>query len=783
MRRIPSGELGNYVLEVGGVIIGVVALIAGATDVAKIFQARSAVRAAVQEGARCLYPTDADCVTGASTVLSAPARSFDVWVWGAGYQVERESYVASATWQQEQVLEVPVQRDQIVDVTLEQQQFQYRPYSVLYPVTSHTPYFLQTRYLPVVAGGRPFDPFFVDPVSRRIAHPQDKYVLTTVDGSTTRRVSGSINSEFHSRLKIGSFSFSVGGAWPTAAHDLSRMASLPPSVRSNLSCYGGAAIAGVDGPVLNWEAPRHSCRYRLSDSNSTPVMAGGALRVPLIVRVAGSTSGTSTNGEGKVTLAMSWTSPTGGSGYRELGGRVFKDLGSGDFIPRGLALSDIDESLQSGFDSYGDELKAHFELPLVPTDATVTIEFFLMSLNGRRVEWTGELVEVWYPEYRFVHERHNCGYSSNPAMCVTPRIAVPATHNSISEGAPFRADAQGADSCSLVEDSGAERDVTSVLGRLQESARQGVPVQPFSFRLRVPTESGVCAPKVTTQACQYQGEEYLKGCAQALSKEDVAQACGVVSPPGTMIAVKDYSQRTTTTTARRMRACSDASIPQCAQQHSRQVASARYFGDARCAGAQTVTTPPTTVGPLYVNSCETRTTSIQELYRREHAVPQDVSISVVRLPAAPVFSAEAPAGACVPHYPADSSRELLCGEGLSAKAAEACCKASGQRCRKQEIVRPSDQVVQGGTGAILTTAEQRVVSAVQVAYPPARHQEVCAATDVDCLEVSTALLKDATEAQVAAKVNVPLSLLHLVDRDLAVVEHTATRVLEGSSFR
>jgi hypothetical protein len=138
----------------------------------------------------------------------------------------------------------------------------------------------------------------------------------------------------------------------------------------------------------------------------------------------------------------------------------------------------------------------------------------------------------------------------------------------------------------------------------------------------------------------------------------------------------------------------------------------------------------------------------------------------------------------VPYYPAAaSSQELLCGEGLSAKAAEECCKLSGQRCRKQEVVRSPDSVVHGGSDVILRTAQQRVISAVQVAYPPARHQEVCAATDPDCLEVSTALVNDATEARVAAKVSVPLNLLHLVDSDLAVVEHTETRVLERSSFR
>lgn len=784
MRRIPSSELGSYVLEVGGVMLGVAAFIAGATDVAKIFQARSAVRAAVHEGARCLYPTDADCVAGAPEALSAPARAFDVWVWGSGYQVERESYVASATWSQEPVLEVPVLRDEIVDVTLEQRQYQYRPYSVLYPVTSHTPYFLQTRYLPVVAGGRPFNPHFVDPVSRRIAHPQAKYPLGGINGATTRRAAGTIASEFHAALKIGSVSFSVNGAWPTAARDLSAIEALPTTVRQSLACYSGVSALGSGGPVLDWDAPRHECRYRFSNPASSRVMTGGSLRVPLLLRVAGSSRGTSNDGEGKVTLAMSWTSPTGGSGYRELGGRVFGHLTSGDFVPRGLALSDIDEAARSDYRSYNRELEAHFELPLVPTDATVTLDVFLMSLNGRRVEWTGEILEVWYPQYQFVHERHNCGYSASPVTCASPRPSVPSTHTTVTDGEPFRADARGGDSCELVQDAGAELDLNGFLARLQESARQGVPPQPFSFRLRVPTDSAVCAPKVMTQSCQHQGEEYLQGCSRVMSLESVARACVTASSPGALIAVKDYTRRAVLTNARRVRACSDAALPQCAQQHARRVEIARYFGDPNCKAAQTVATPPTTIGPLYVNSCESRTSSIQEMYRRERAVPQDVPISVIRLPAAPVFSARPPASACVSHHPAaGSSQELLCGQGLSARAAEECCKINGQRCRKQEVVRLSDPVTQGESGFMLRTAQQRVISAVQVAYPPARHQDVCAATDTDCLEVTTAFLKDATEARVAAKVNVDLNFLHLVDRDLAVVEHTVTRMLEGASFR
>ena len=775
--------MGNYVLEVGGVIVGVVVLIAGAADITKIFQARSAVRAAVQEGTRCLYPTDADCVSRAPDALTAPLRKFDVWVWGAGYQVERESYVASAKWQQEPVLEVPVVRDEIVDVTLEQKQFQYRPYSVHYPVTSHTPYFLQTRHLPIVVGGGPLDPHFADPFTRRIAHPNASYSLRTIKGSTDQRARSS-SGEFHSRLKIGSVSFPVSDAWPTAAQDIPRMEALPASVRQGLLCYSGAAASGVEGPMLNWGAPHDQCRYRVSRPNASPIMKGGSLQVPLLLRVTGSATGTDDNGKGKVTLAMSWTSPTGGAGYKELGGRVFAHLTSGDFVPRGLALSDVDESARGAYEPYNQEMDAYFELPLVPTDATVTLDLFLMSTNRQIVKWTGQVLEVWYPQYRFVHERHKCGYSPNPTSCASPRVGVPTTHLSVSEGGAFQAVSQEEDACALVEDGGAERDINAVLGRLQESARQGIPPIPYSFRLKVPTEEKVCAPKVFTQQCSYRGEEYLEGCSREVPPEQISRLCDVTSPPGTLIQLKDYTTRRAALTTHRARACSDAALPQCARPFSRQVETVRYAGAARCNETSTVTTSPLIVGPLYLNSCESRSSSIQEMYRRDHAIPSDVPISVIRLPAPPVFSAEPPAGSCVPHYPAQgSSSELLCGQGLSARAAEECCNASNQRCRKQEVFQSSDAARFQAKDLMLTAAQQRVIEAVQVAYPLARPQAICATTDPDCLQVSAGLINDDTEAKVAAKVNVPLTLLHLVDRDLAVVGHESTRMLERASFR
>lgn len=61
MQSSRISEKGSYLLEVAVVTMGLVFFIVGAFDVARIFQARGAVRAGVREGLRCLYPTDHGC--------------------------------------------------------------------------------------------------------------------------------------------------------------------------------------------------------------------------------------------------------------------------------------------------------------------------------------------------------------------------------------------------------------------------------------------------------------------------------------------------------------------------------------------------------------------------------------------------------------------------------------------------------------------------------------------------------------------------------------------------
>ena len=784
MRRFSSHELGSYVLEVAGVVMGVAVFVLGASDITRIFQARSAVRAAVNEGTRCLYPTDADCVATAPGTLSAPGRTYDVWVWGSGYEVPQESYIASSQWKQEPVYEVTVLRDEIVDVTVEQGKFQYRPHTVLYPTTAHVPYIVQTRNLPKIVGGEPLAPEFADPYTRVKLAPSAVHSLGHIEAQTSRVVGGSIRSSTDEKLKIGSVSFSVRGAWPSMQQDLTEIAKLPAPQQTSLTCYAGSLSSRSASPALDWTAQTpHLCRYRETSPAAQPVMQNRAMSVPVMLRITGTSLGTLPQGEGKIVIRMSWSSPTAGSGSHELGGRALRLGGSGTFVPRGLDWVDIDKKIQEPYKRY-DEIDLYGTLPLVPLDATITIDFFLMSFNNRRVGWTGGALQVWYPQYRFVHEQHDCGYSPNPYECSSPPRIPASKYITLKSGARFVATPSGSDTCSLQEVVSAERDVQAVLSRLESAAVQGAALSPHSFNLAVPTDTAVCPSEITTRSCGYRGADYLQGCQNNFSIEQVATSCGIHSSPQSMTRVLKHDVSTSAVTTQRARACSDVPLPQCAQPYARKVDTVLYSGTQSCPLATTISGPQVVVGPLHVNECEPRDTVIQSMYRLAQKIPADVPISVIRMPAPPMFSAEQPKGICTPYKSAHgSSRELLCGKGLSALAAERCCAASEQRCRRQVMVDEGGAFREVGREAILSAAQHRVVEAVQAGYPPARYQSVCAASDHDCLQVSTSLEDGDSRALVSAKLHVPLRLLRLLHNDFAVAEHSSTRVLERAALQ
>lgn len=334
MLRTPSRELGSYVLEVAGVVMGLGIFILGAADVTRVFQARGAVRAAVNDGARCLFPTDAACVSRGPSTLDPSSRRFDVWVWGAGYKIPQESFSASAQWQTEPVYETNVLKRPIKDVIVEHDQFQYSSRQVLYPTVANTAYLLQTRFIPVVTGGSGVDPVFSDPVTWHNAKPHAAYSLATISGS----VSSAEGAKRGERVKIGTVDFHLEDAWPTAKEDKKAIAALGKPYSDTVPCYAGHTKEVENVTSLDWTkvAPAQ-CRYRIfknlweqssewktfggGSTASEELWTSGALRVPLMFHVSGSAKDSAEGSDGRLSIVMSWRNESS-SGVKELGGRV-----------------------------------------------------------------------------------------------------------------------------------------------------------------------------------------------------------------------------------------------------------------------------------------------------------------------------------------------------------------------------------------------------------------------------------------------------------------------------
>lgn len=796
MLRTPSRELGSYVLEVAGVLLGLGVFILGAADVTRVFQARNAVRAAVNDGARCLFPTDAACVSRGPSDLTPSSRRFDVWVWGTGYKIPQESFTASAQWQSEPVYETNLLKRPIKDIIVEHDQFQYGSRQVLYPTVANTPYLLQTRLIPVVTGGSGVDPVFSDPVTWRQAEPHAEYSLSKISGE----VSSKKGAKRGERVSIGTLDFYIADAWPTARQDLRSIAALGKPYSDAVPCYAGYTKEVNRVTSLDWArvAPAE-CRYRIfkdiwNQTSDWKIFGGGGgtseklwdganLKVPLMFHVSGSSQLSDEGADGRLSIIISWRNASS-SGVKELGGRVIGAGTSGNLIPRGLGRQDINPTIIDRYDSYGDELSSYAELPLIPYDARVTIHFYVETSNGLPVRWTGDSLKVFYPQFTFVHEKHTCGYTSNPKACIEKPKVAPIDFISIQDGAPLRARSVGPDRCSTSEWTDAETSEQEALKKVEDSLRRGSVPVPTSFTVKVPTNRAVCAPQISTIACATAtAMEYLEGCEPSELTEQAASACrvtdhGLQGAKVLSVTMADPMKRT-----QRTRGCSDAPLPACARRFARIVENISYHPrtseQTQCDVAEMSKGTQVIFGPFVASQCEDRIPEIAKLYRTTEKIPDDVPISVVRAPASPLYSREKPGGGCVAYETAtDDSGEMVCGLQLSRSAADRCCEESDGRCRRRESVTTGAGESTGAEAGLLAAARQHVVEAVQAAYPPARAQDGCGSGDADCLETHAALGEGNDSATVSAKVHVPLRLLGAIGRPHVTVEHSITRRME-----
>ena len=300
---------GWYSLEFAMSLVTVGALILGVFDVARIFHARSAVRAGVSDGLRCLYPLAEDCSSGSPDVNTASyslyRSTFDA---PGGFDLPRSSYSLSATWFTQPVLQAPLVRTALASAQVSYTREAFREYNVRFPVDAHAMYLVQTRDLPRV-----------NPHPDARLRPNQRILKATF----TDRLSGAAlsgDSASHKRLAIshiggktrsthpqliGEVAFSLSDAWPHRDNDLAKLASLRRDLGFSgaIPCYQGTWRGMAEGPRLVWSAADEptQCGYH---GEVAKIFDGADLLVPIMMRIKGERFGTSNDSFGTVTAVL-----------------------------------------------------------------------------------------------------------------------------------------------------------------------------------------------------------------------------------------------------------------------------------------------------------------------------------------------------------------------------------------------------------------------------------------------------------------------------------------------
>jgi hypothetical protein len=457
---------------------------------------------------------------------------------------------------------------------------------------------------------------------------------------------------------------------------------------------------------------------------------------------------------------------------------------SGNFIPRGLGWEDIRDNLEGTYSSYAKEIELYNTLPLIPIDSIVTLDFYLISTNKRPVTWLGDTVEVFYPRYQFVHEQYDCGYSNNPNVCSSVARSVPVSLVELRGGAPLKVAALSGLACSNDALPQAEESAAAVMARMELGLREGRTARSYRFMELVPTDNSRCPVRQVSFECpSHPTVPYLRGCAAGVDSKKLMDQCvgsGMVarlvklrSISHLPVELRDYQA---------FKGCSGEAIPQCADSFKQKVGEDLWFpsqGEEGSCSVSSIQRPPQMVlGPLAQDNCSDRIADVTKMFRGKFAVPKDAAVSVVRMPAPPMYSATPPAGGCTPYASAEgNTQEMVCGTSVSAYMAERCCAANGGRCRKQEIGL-------GVTGSersltlALDVASRRVVEGVMAGYPAAKYAPQCSEGDIECIRVLAEFSPDKTSATLSASMDVPLHLIGLADKRRSTVEHSVSRTLE-----
>lgn len=782
-------ERGSYLVESGIAVLAATFLVVGLADISRIFHARGALRAAVTDGLRCLYPADPTCVSAALPDADLSGNRFNAWVWGTpGWILPRSSYSIFSTVFNEPVLEVPFSAQKLDSIQVSQPHDSYLKSEILYPVQAHSPYLLKIRDLPLVDGQDPLNPVLKDRTTLERQAAALKIPIRSIVKAGVHTVPNAKNKEdeYGPAFEIGSLSFRVLGAWPERENDVKAMQEIRGRYGVSVPCYQGHIVPGSTPEKIAWPtgAAPATCSYRLLGNASVQqrLLNQEQLSVPVMLRISGVSRATSSKASGKLVVSMSWSS--GGKTHtHRLGGRVFSSTNFAHLVVRGADWSDITREARRYYrNRYDSEINLYGTLPAVPIDATVTLRFYLSSLNGENVGWQGDSIEVFYPQFRFVHEAYACGRSSNPTECTSPPSGVQVLFSTIDPSQVISASAVGASSCLRDSPTPLEESSAKAIERIQTEIERAKTPTPYSFWLRSGDE---CTAVIKSYSCQDTFHEYMQGCYVEEGSDVITDRCSITDfRPETDSIVRVFRTERSNIRTERRGACSEESFPDCAKPNVSRVGE-RYLGGSagRCGSAINVSPVSEQDGPLLDSTCIDIAKRLEGRYRERQRIPASVPIVVLSQAEAPLFSADPPTDVCTPRQLIDAgdTRRALCARMVSKRAAMQCCERHAGRCVVEEIPGTGPTVRTGGIDYLLDVARRRIIESVQTMYPPASSPFVCEEGSENCLHVETALTGDTTTAVAAARVSVPLTLFSWLGKlGTAHVHYSETRRLERS---
>jgi hypothetical protein len=834
--RKDRSQSGRYLFEFAFVLFGTAVFIVGATDVARIFHARGAVRAGVTEGLRCLYPTDAGCNGQSMGNGWFPNERFTARIRGVDggnfYELPQVSYNLSSFWFNEPVSEASFATKQLTEVTLAQPQDAYRQYQVLFPGTAHAVYLLKTQELPRVAPGangsaseRILNPRFFDPESgsvraanKELDIPSLSFYIRDKDDNprngADRVQSGETGDSF-----AQSFTVNLSDVFPDAAL-WSNLKALEAAHGFTAACYQGAKTTvpgggtGISWPPSGAPAP---CAYR---ADPTALYTGTNLKVPIMIHVAGA---------GYISPRANWPEWQGVFGQVELklfqGGVEIADLGGrefgrsdrrrnseydrqgGNFVVRGAGYSggnpiDVTDSYVEYCKtaSYS-ECRDYITMPLITVGQPVELRFRLIWRAGDNVQrsnpnvnisWQSGNVRIFHPRFSLAHEQRSCGYSASPNSCGTSVAPMQTSFRTTNLDQAFSYNDRGETTCGRKNPDGYQPSIPSALEQFRgEIIAKTRDLQPIAFWSNG-TSSDQCSPNTSQAPCNETAREYMKGCepeytfpADALGRcalNDYQSGRDVISNPQFSIVNLEKKEE--------RKGCTSEPFPECTKPHLVEKPWV-FLGAASngCPVAQVVRPEPQSYGPMYRNTCTDLLPGLIEKYRKDHNVPPSIDIPSGEQEQEPVITDREP-NSCWEYkkITKETQGTWLCAEASSYAVANNCCKKYGpERCSLEQITLGGGGGNSGGFEQIIEGARQRTLETVQASYPRARMDMACgqtpdgSPTEADCIDIQAGPEANGTQARVQASMRVPLALLDWFGlEDNTLVQYEESRMLESA---